>query len=338
MVGLGLPKRVLLAGSARGGTTWALKVLDSHPAISGSHEPFYQLRNEVSLQSFFDRLKAGDSTPESVLEFVQRLAEARVETHKQPFFRKDFLWSPAWLQSLAWLSARTFPALKPIFHLLVTGQLDERHCLVIKNRPFPLLQPILTAIQADVLVLLRNPCAVVNSWLNGMRIGVMGPTSADPQASWNSYSELLEPLGFTETQLVGMSPCGVLAVNWLVDTIMFSRYEASGMKTKRLVYDDLVLNPIEEWTRVFEWLELPMRKSVESFLMNRSHFDIRQLLGKRYAYYSVKRKDKSPVNAWRAHLSDDDVREILDVVTPHFPVENYWPDLSASSRGKMVVA
>ena len=52
------PRCVLLAGSARGGTSWALKVLDSHPAVHGSHEPFYHLTKDQALSNLYDRIKA----------------------------------------------------------------------------------------------------------------------------------------------------------------------------------------------------------------------------------------------------------------------------------------
>jgi len=196
-----LPRCVLLAGSARGGTSWALKVLDSHPSVCGCHEPFYQLNTDESLRSLFDRLKAGQGTDEDTRRLISSAINGCVETHKPPFFRKEFLKSPAWLRTAAWMSAKALRPLKPVFQYMATGNLNRSHCLVIKNRPFLLLDRILESIHADAILLLRHPCGVVSSWLRGMRMGVMQAASADPVAVWARYSNSLEPLGFTAQQL-----------------------------------------------------------------------------------------------------------------------------------------
>jgi hypothetical protein len=126
-----------------------------------------------------------------------------------------------------------------------------------------------------------------------------------------------------------MSPAGLLAINWLVDKTLFSQYENSPhMKTRTMVYCDLVRNPLQEWSKVFEWLHLPFDSSVEAFLTQSSKpaFDIRRLMGKKYGYFSVQRGDKSPAEAWRKDLTADEIKEVMSIVTPHFPVEQHWPD------------
>lgn len=323
-----LPKCVLLAGSARGGTSWALKVLDSHPAVCGSHEPFYQASNDSLPGSVLDRLKAGQGTEDDARQLILKVLEACVETRKPPFFPKQFLLTPGWLQTLTWTAARLMVPLDPVFRYLCTGQLDHRHRLVIKNRPFPKLERISEAIAADNLLLLRHPCAVVSSWLHGVRMGVMHPTSTDPAACWDRYIELIKPIGFTLHQLLDMSPAGVLAVNWLVDTVLFRQYENTRMRTRTVVYEDLVNHPLEEWGQILEWMGLSMCDSVETFLTrsSQSGIDLRRLLGKRYTYFSVKRTDKSPVNAWRTQLSFQETDEVLKIIAPHFSVDTYWPE------------
>ena len=323
------PRCVLLAGSARGGTSWALKVLDSHPAVQGCHEPFYQLGNDEKRTQLCDRVKAGGATPDDTEVLTRLLMNACMETHKPPFFRKTFLKTPAWIRTAAWMSAKACKPMVPVFNSLASGHLNEQHCIVIKNRPFPLLDRILTTIHADALVLLRHPCGVVSSWLRGMQMGVMPATSADATKIWSRYSNYLEPLGLSETDIKAMSPAGVLAVNWLVDTVIFSQYERSTMmKTRTIVYCDLVRNPVEEWSKVFDWLHLPFDSSVEAFLNQSSKpaFDIRRLMGRKYSYFSVQRGNKSPLESWRKDMTTDEIREVMSIVTPHFPVEQYWPD------------
>lgn len=326
---LNKPRCVLLAGSARGGTSWALKVLDSHPAVHGSHEPFYQLDKDLALSNLYDRIKTGRGTAEDITILTRQLAKACIETHKPPFFRKDFLKTPAWMRSALWMSAKACPPLTSTFNYLSTGVLNEQHCIVIKNRPFPLLDRILAAIQADTLVLLRHPCGVVSSWLRGIRMGVMQGVSAEAETVWSRYSDYLEPLGFSRADLNRMSPAGLLAINWLVDKILFNEYaDSKTMKTRTMVYCDLIRNPLQEWSKVFEWLHLPFDASVEAFLTQSSKpaFDIRRLMGKKYSYFSVQRSEKSPAESWRKDMTVDEIKEVMSIVTPHFPVEQYWPD------------
>ena len=323
------PRCVLLAGSARGGTSWALKVLDSHPAVHGSHEPFYQLDKDQELRNLYDRIKAGQGTADDIEVLTQQLTKACIETHKPPFFRKNFLKTPAWMRSALWMSAKACPPLTSTFNYLATGTLNEQHRIIIKNRPFPLLDRILETIHADALVLLRHPCGVVSSWLRGIRMGVMQGNSAEPDKVWSRYQDYLIPMGFCEADLQRMSPAGILALNWLVDKTLFSQYERSpNMKTRTMVYCDLVRNPLQEWSKVFEWLHLPFDSSVEAFLTQSSKpaFDIRRLMGKKYSYFSVQRSDKSPAEAWRKDMTVDQIKEVMSIVTPHFPVEQYWPD------------
>ncbi len=306
-----------------------MKVLDSHPAVHGSHEPFYQLDTNKELSSRYDRIKSDRGTKEDIALLMQQLAEACIETHKPPFFRKNFLNTPAWIRSALWMSAKACPPLKSTFNYLSTGVLNGQHCIVIKNRPFPMLDRILETIHADALVLLRHPCGVVSSWLRGIRMGVMQGSSADPEKVWTRYQNYLVPMGFCEADLQRMSSAGILALNWLVDKTLFTQYQRSpNMKTFTMVYCDLVRNPLEEWSKVFEWLHLPFDSSVEAFLMQSSNpaFDIRRLLGKKYSYFSVQRSEKSPAESWRKDMTLDEIKEVMSIVTPHFPVEQYWPD------------
>jgi hypothetical protein len=323
------PRCVLLAGSARGGTSWALKVLDSHPAVQGCHEPFYQLSHNEELGQLCDRVKAGNGTSADAEILMDLWMNASIQTNKPPFFEKSFLKTPAWLRKAAWMSARACKPMSSTFSYLASGEMNEHHCIVIKNRPFPLLDRILEVIHADALILLRHPCGVVSSWLRGMRMGVMQAASANPTEVWNRYSSYIEPLGFSENDLMKMSPAGLLAINWLVDTALFSHYENSPtMKTKVMVYCNMVRNPVQEWSKVFEWLHLPFDASVEAFLNQSSKpaFDMRQILGKKYSYFSVQRGEKSPLDSWRKDMQPDEIREVMSIVTPHFPVEKYWPD------------
>lgn len=323
------PRCVLLAGSARGGTSWALKVLDSHPAVHGCHEPFYQLRNDEKLRQLCDRVKAGTGSPDDTEILTQLLMSACLETHKPPFFQKNFLKTPAWMRTAAWMGSKACKPISPVFSYLASGHLNQQHCIVIKNRPFPMLDRILETIHADALVLLRHPCGVVSSWLRGIRMGVMQETSADAEKVWSRYSDYLEPIGFSETEIKAMSPAGVLAINWLVDAAILRQYEHStAMKTRTIVYCDLVRDPVREWSRIFDWLHLPFDVSVEAFLNQSSKpaFDVRRWMGRRYSYFSVQRGAKSPLESWRNDMTQDEIHEVMSIVTPHFPVEQYWPD------------
>ena len=100
------------------------------------------------------------------------------------------------------------------------------------------------------------------------------------------------------------------------------------MRTRTVVYEDLVLHPLERWSQTLEWMGLSMCDSVEAFLTtsSQSGIDLRRLLGKRYTYFSVKRADKSPVNAWQKHLSYQEIDEVLKIITPHFPLDRHWPE------------
>lgn len=323
------PRCVLLAGSARGGTSWALKVLDSHPRIHGCHEPFYQLSNNLELQGVFNRIKSGEGTAADTDVLTRQLMKACLETQKPPFFPKAFLKTPALLRTAAWSLAKVIQPMNPVFSYLSSGELNEQHRIVMKNRPFPGLERILEAMQASVLILLRHPCGVVSSWLRGVRMGVMKADSVVPEKVWAQYEDYLRPIGFAPEDLASMSSAGLLAINWLVDKLLFEQYQANSlMKAHVLVYCNAVRNPEQEWSKVFEWLHLPFDPAVRSFLIQSTQpgFDIRSLLGKKYSYFSVQRGQTSPMDAWRKAMTAEEIREVMRIVTPHFPVERYWPE------------
>lgn len=333
------PGCVLLAGSARGGTSWVLKVLDSHPKVCGCHEPFYQLTKNAQYQVLLDRMKAGQGTNEDAAQLIQSAIQARVETHKPPFFSKDYLYAPKPVRTGAWFAARAVPQLSGVFNFLATGRPDSRHRLVIKNRPFPALNNILNAISADAIILLRHPCGVVSSWLRGMKMGVMDQSSADATRVWEHYSDVLSPLGLTYHDLTKLSPAGMLAINYLIDTQLFEQYRQSGMRTQTIVYCDLLRDPQMEWGRVFEWMGLQFCPQVNAFLDRSSKpgFDLRRLLGRKYSYFSVQRGDRAPEHSWKQEMSSAEIDEVLSVLQPYFPVEQYWPTVNPRCRTSMLV-
>ena len=85
---------------------------------------------------------------------------------------------------------------------------------------------------------------------------------------------------------------------------------------------------MQEWIKVFDWLHLPFDVSVERFLneSSRPAIDLRRLMGRKYSYFSVQRGEKSPLESWRNDLTADEIKEVMSIVMPHFPVEQYWPD------------
>ncbi|MCA9035047.1 MAG: sulfotransferase [Planctomycetaceae bacterium] len=322
------PRCILLAGSARGGTSWAHKVIDSHPSVHGCHEPFHQLAAKEQHRSLFTRIKAGQGDETDAASLMSLLASPGLLTQKPPFFPKDHLIAPAWMRSLAWAAARTFAPAESVYNLLSKGKLGSGQCVVVKNRPYPQLERILEVLDADVLMLLRHPCAVVNSWLRGIQMGVMDANSIDPAYTWKAYSEYITQLGYAESEIRDMPAAGLLAVQWLVDTMLINQYRQNPcMSTHTVVYEDLVKNPESEWKRVFEWLRLPFSASVVRFLNESSQpgFDIRKLLGSRYTYFSVQRANTSPVDSWKSKMDPANLKLVMDIVSPQFPIELYWP-------------
>ena len=277
------PRCVLLAGSARGGTSWALKVLDSHPAVHGSHEPFYQLNKEQALSNLYDRIKADRGTTADIAILTQQLTKASIETNKPPFLHKKIRRTPAWMRYGLWIGARAFSTLASAFKYLSAGTLNEKHCNFIKNLPFPLLDRILKTIHADALVMLRHSCGVVSSWLRGIRMGVMPGNSAESNKVWSRCQKYLVLMGFCEAELQKMSPAGILALNRLVDKTLFGQYARSPhMKSRTMVCCELVRTLLQKWSKVCDWLHLPFDSSVEAFLTQSSNpaCDIRRLMGK----------------------------------------------------------
>ena len=127
-----------------------------------------------------------------------------------------------------------------------------------------------------------------------------------------------------------MKPTGgfhVLAINWLVDTLIFREYQNSRMRTRTVVYCDLVRNPLEEWAKVFDWMGLSLDPAVAAFLLKSSQpkFDIRSLFGKKYTYFSVRGNERSPMKAWKKNMPEGQIHEVLDIVRPHFAIEEHWP-------------
>ena len=126
---------VWVGGVARSGTSWVGQIFNSHPGVRFRFQPLFSYEYKGCVNE--------ESTPEEHMDFLNRLWETESEFLTQADKVRSGEY-PEFVQS------------------------TDEHTLVFKeNRYQSVIEPMLRRVPAaHVIGLVRNPCAVINSWKN----------------------------------------------------------------------------------------------------------------------------------------------------------------------------
>ena len=195
-----VPPLTFIFGSPRSGTTLLAKLLDSSPSVLYLHEPISKGRG-LKLHHAIHCLR--QNTPltfDQRQQAVHELTCSYARFLQPPFFRKCFNRLPGG-EGLAWAWKQVTG--RPAPFLAGPHRLEQVGMTVIKDGLTWFARPLTQEFAAQAIILLRHPCAVVNSMLRGQKIGAMGHFPRN--SVWNSEQRLLRQLGYREN--VGARKC-----------------------------------------------------------------------------------------------------------------------------------
>lgn len=255
---MNINKIVWVGGVARSGTSWLGQIFNSSPDIKYRFQPLfsYEFKNWVN----------EDSTKEEFEYFLQELFKTKTDF----LIQKDKI------------NSRKYPIFK---------KNSKRSCLVFKeNRYQTVIEPMMRKIGELFLVgIIRNPCAVLNSWMKNEK---EFPKGSKPLKEWrfgnckNKGNE--DYFGYYK---------------WKEVANLYLDLKNKWPKRVYLVrYEDLVDSPLNIVKDIFEFLDLSFRDQSINFIKKSTSI-------KQEDYYSVY-KDSSVKDKWRKDLNKFIISEI----------------------------
>jgi len=249
----------IVAGVARSGTSWLGQIIDSSPEVSYRFQPIfsYAFKNAIN----------EDSSKEEIQAFFTGVNDSQDDFLTQSDKREAGLYP-------------TFEKLTPPA-LLVLKLARHQYVLATILRFFE---------QVKLIAIVRNPCGVINSWLQNP---ADFPPGSDVRAEWR----------FGACKNAGLAENFYGYYKWKEVANMYLDLKAKHPDRVIVVnYDELVDNTVEVATEVFDFLDLSMGEQSQSFIhaCHSKHHD---------NLYSVF-KDKSVKDRWRKELDPYIISEI----------------------------
>jgi len=310
-------------GMPRSGTTWVAKVFDSHPDTYYLHEPDSVRRME--LPQIIGSGEALDYAPylDNYLRSIESVVQLKV-VGRLPFFPKSYL-NPVQFYFNRF-SALTSKVLGRFFI-----QVSKGSPILIK--PAQYHQTLWKSIESmgrvsalvhsnsdlKMLLLVRHPCAVINSELKG-EAAKQFASGTPIYEDWGVFqnlvdSEFSKSKGLTIAQLKKMKPSERLAWKWLIYYQQLIAH-ADNPKCFMIAYEKLCTDPMKFFPEAFEFFGLSFDQQVKNYLVEStaSHSD---------SYYATSKDPAKAMNSWKEKLPQEDISAVLEIVGDYLDCE-YW--------------
>jgi hypothetical protein len=307
---------ILLLGSPRSGTSWIGKIFDSHPDVIYRHEPDTILRDRV-LPFLPELEELAPHLPEA-RRYLSALATVRHPkvAGSQPEFPKAYR-SPVGtrlhrsLTLAAKVAENASSRLKlkfaPDIPDLLSGKGRSAPRLVIKSvsslgraRLFAEARP-----DAQIVHIVRHPCAQIASRLRGMRLKVLeGGTYLKSIAATSQARRL----GLKEATLASMSLSEQMAYQWLVQNQKVLDDMRGEQGYRFLNYDAFCRDPLQEAAGLFRELDLSWPEQTRSFIEASSK------ASGDHRYFGLFRESKSELEKWRHELEPEQIEQVRAIV------------------------
>jgi len=303
---------IFIFSSPRSGSTWLAKAFGSHPDTVYLHEPDIVDRGADLLPFWFEQEPAGYE--EQAAEYLSRLCANRHlrTTGVPPFFRKRYRSELGRLlrtgaiylgKGIERAGYASLAAKLPIPDLRRRDfvKSGREPTLVIKSvSALGRAEAFLRSGQAiSAILLLRHPCGYVNSYLQGVRMGVMSkPVVLGKLLETRSAQRLNAKALVHDSEYVER-----LAWEWLLANLEASTAiaEAGGLI---LSYDDLARDPEPKIHALFTALGLEWSDSTSQFLSASSSGD--------GSYYSLSRS-AGAADRWISQMDPKDVERVREI-------------------------
>jgi len=303
---------ILIFSSPRSGSTWLAKAFDSHPDTLYLHEPDIVDRGDDLLPHWFD----GDASgyEDKARQYLSRLSQNRNlrTVGTRPFFRKRYRSEIAFKIRTALIYAGKglekagLTALSERIEIPDMARAGSSPRLVMKSvSALGRIEALVkSTLPVSPVLLLRNPCAYVHSYLRGNRMGVMrAPGRMGRLLQTRSARRLNVPPALDKTE----DHVERLAWEWLLanceagDAVTL----AGGIVVK---YEDVASSPEKELRSLFSRLGLDWSDDTTLFLKASSATG-------ESSYYSLTRDPAVSISRWKQELPEAHIEKIKEIVS-----------------------
>jgi hypothetical protein len=306
---------VFLLGSARSGTTWLAKILDSHPGVLYRHEP------DIALQdySFPTLCEAADieSHRPVARAYLERLLGLRsLKTMGGlPVFRKAQQGRLVPMTRLAMMRAlqalERIPPLKSLARSLpipdfVDPHAEPRPCIVVKSVSALGRAGLYAAAMPEmsIVLILRHPCGQVASMLRGRALGKFEGSLG---IGGGAVASTAQRYGLTPEHFATLTPAEQHAWDWAIMNEFAMDQLRDHARVKIVRYEDFCADPAKQTQGLLDYCGLQQHPQTERFIAESSQYQ-----GKG-GYYQVFRNARESVDNWRKELHPDVQRSILNI-------------------------
>jgi hypothetical protein len=263
---------VLICGFQRSGTTWLGDVLNYDNEYRTIYEPFHNGRvPQVSQFKTWQYLRPGDNAPE-YLDPATAIFEGRIRS--------------GWMSAYNKRSIARRRLIKDVRCLMMIGWIRAH---------FP---------EMPVILLLRHPCAVLNSmlklhWQSNAAEGFL----SQPQL----MEDHLEPFRADIAAATGVVDDNLLA--WCANYYVALR-QLAGQKVFVAFYEPLIIDPRKEVARLFAFLGRPFDERVFMRMMIPSA----QARVSRFGDSSAVVTGGDMIDGWRKHITPSQLTRALELL------------------------
>jgi hypothetical protein len=322
-----LNRLILLLGTPRSGSTWLAAILNSYHRVLYSHEPLSRQR-DAEMEALVARIKNTGAIDAEGRKFIlRRWSMAHHDCQRPPFFKKDFLPYPPWLQMFAWVFVRTTGFGRKRFEDLFSPSGNKSFDLLAKDINWAAhARSIVLALNPLLLNIVRHPCGVVASLLRGQRLGLMPVTD---RCEWFGYHQpLCKRLGHSFEDVQELEDWEFLALDWLAQNVDFLDVARIHPHKHLVVYEDLCRDPMGVIKGVYDFLGWEMGRSTTRFIERSTKERRSRLLDwlqAKHPYFGVLKNSLQSANSWKTELTGQQISRIISIAEalPHF--KEYWP-------------
>jgi hypothetical protein len=321
------PRLTLVFGSARSGTSWLAKILETAAHVLYLHEPLRKLPPGTPLPHFAGDVNEPGAGPVDRAAMLLRLAEMHQSFSRPPFFPKTFQRTPTWVLFLAWILSNSRSKQRSIFKWLSRPAAGKPFDLLIKEVDWQSgCETIVQSLHPDnILFIVRHPCGVVCSRLAGVNLGVI---PGHDRVAWLMRNRArVEAAGYTEAQVMAMSPWAFYALDWLLQNLGYQEIARTRPGCRTVVFESLCQDPCGEARELFDFLGWQHTRVTDRFIKSSGQGLLRRTmykwLSKTRWYYDLHRDPEQAAGNWQQLLTKDQVAEIIAITKP-FPRMDWW--------------
>lgn len=324
-----------IASPPRAGSTWLSNLLNSQPDMICRHEPLGRIHQHLP-QVSFDRLKSNECLLTSEREKIfDLLCRAYPECDRPPFFRKSYSNIPPQARYFFWLLASKSDIVKQLYVKWMTPSSNKMYTLALKETGWSShLESIVAGLNpAKCILLVRHPCAIVSSMLDGIERKLMnGPSQLFRQQWYENHraKSYVVRNNITKEDVFAADTAIFIAMRLRVLYDIFNEIlDKFGDRVLVVVYEDIQSRPVEEAGKLFQELQLEFSEQTELFIKKSTgrltpgwlHFLLKD---SKVPFYSVHRNSDFNPDKWKTKLPPNMISAIKQIVGEEH-LEKFWP-------------